>query len=236
MKKIWLTRPEDDSSAFAEMLGMPCIIAPVMRIQARTVANFGAKPEGIILTSRHALPGNLRDDWRNLPIYCVGKATAAVARSAGFSDIIEGGGDAMLLAARIAYIVKSGAQLLYLSGEETRIDLPSLLAARDIAVRSLVTYDAIAETSLAPELIRAIQKDDISGVVFFSPRSATLAAELLGKENLTACTEHIHAFCLSVAVAEAAGVLPWRSLKVAATPTNTAMLQLLAGNQPDESV
>jgi uroporphyrinogen-III synthase len=227
MKKIWLTRPQEDSESLAAELALATIIAPVMRIAPRAIADFGTKPEGIILTSRHALPHNLPEDWHNLPIYCVGESTAEAARNIGFSTIVEGGGDVMLLAARIADIVKPNTSLLYLSGEETRIDLPSLLAARDIPVHSLVTYDAVAETLLSDELIRAIKQGDVGGVVFFSPRSAALAAELLNKENLTACAKDIDAFCLSVAVAGAAGSLPWRSLKVAASPNNRAMLELI---------
>lgn len=227
MKYIWLTRPQEDSEALAAALGIPTIIAPVIRIAPRTIADFGEKPEGLVITSRHALPADLPDDWRHLPVYCVGEATATAALAAGFPTVIEGGGDALLLASRIADLVPPGTSLLYLSGEDIRVNLPTLLTARHIPVRSLVTYDAVAEPALTEHLAEAIRRNEVTGAVFFSARSATIAIGLMQQANVTRHASAMTAYCISVAAAEAAGALSWHALKVAATPSFTAMVELI---------
>jgi uroporphyrinogen-III synthase len=221
---IWLTRPQADSAALAALLherGIPSIVAPVMRI-ARRHTPLPAKPEALIMTSRHAAHA-LPEEWRDLPLYCVGKATAEAARAYGYTHIVTGESDAMELLPQIAQ-----KRLVYFSGADTTVDIVSLLAARGAVVQRIVVYDAIPEKSFSTDLRGLLEARQISGVVFFSTRTATIACSLMKEEEFTESATDIDAYCLSLAVAEAAGVLPWRSLKVSHVPTRNALLAMIA--------
>jgi uroporphyrinogen-III synthase len=239
MSLLWLTRPQADSEAFAAMLApyrIETLIAPVMRIEPVAIDDFGGKPDGILLTSRHAVTAlnAVPADWRSLPVACVGEATAAAARAAGFPAIIEGGGDALSLAKRVSDRMRPGTKLLYLCGEETRIDLPALLRAKNIVVESCLAYRALAVTSLPPALIEAANGGKIGAALFFSPRSAQIARARMKEACIEKAAADMTAYCLSVAVAEAAG--SWGAVKVAASPTAAAMTRLIAGEDaPDEN-
>ena len=228
---IWLTRPEADSIALAGALGaagIDTLIAPVVRIAPRAVT-LTEKPDAILLTSRHAAHA-LPAEWRDLPVFCVGMATADAARAHGYSAITHGTSDALHLLPHITAHMSAGQRLLYLSGEDTRHDISRLLAANDIAVTREVAYEAISETTFPPALREALANHSISGVVFFSPRSAMLACGLLKQEEFTASAPTLDAYCLSLPVAEAAGELPWRSLHVCHLPNREAMLAMVVAH------
>lgn len=226
---IWLTRPATDSAVLAEALaaqGIDSIIAPVVRIEPRAVS-LPEKPNALLLTSRHAAHA-LPADWASLPVFCVGGATADEVRARGYEAITHGTSDALHLLPRITDALSSGQRLLYLSGEDTRHDITRLLDANGIAVTRLVAYKAIAETHMPTTLRTALEGKAVSGVALFSPRSATLACGLMKQEEFTESATELHAYCLSLAVAEAAGQLPWHSLQVAHTPTRDAMVAMIA--------
>lgn len=225
---LWLTRPADDSRALAEALaarGIASIIAPVIRIKPREVA-LPEKPDAILLTSRHAAHA-LPAEWRSLPVFCVGTATATAAQEQGYTAITHGESDGLHLLPRITEKLSPGSSLLYLSGEDTRHDISRLLAANDIAVTRLVAYEAVAETTFPSELRLALEQKEITGVVFFSPRSAMLASALMKNEEFNESAPSIDAYCLSLPVAEEAGALAWRSLQVSHIPTRSALLAMI---------
>lgn len=221
---IWLTRPLADSESLAEALkkrGIETIIAPVLRIQRKPAA-LPPKPEALVLTSRHAAHA-LPDEWRDLPIYCVGTATAEAVKAYGYANIIVGARDAMELLPHI-----TEKKLVYFSGADTTVDIVALLGVRGAEVERIVVYEAVPE-KIFPKLLReALEAREISGVVLFSARTAAVACSLMKHEEFTRDAARIDAYCLSLPVAEAAGVLPWRSLKVAHAPTRADLLAMIA--------
>lgn len=228
---LWLTRPEADSEALAaelNALGIASIIAPVVRIETRDVL-LAEKPDALLLTSRHAAHA-LRADWADVPVFCVGSATAQAARDMGYRAVTHGPGDALHLLPRITEALPPGSSLLYLSGEDTRHDISRLLGANQIDVTRVVAYEAVAETSFPTALRLALEANSINGVVCFSPRSAHLACTLMKEEEFTASAPAIDAFCLSLAVAEEAAMLSWRSLHVCHTPNRASMLAMIAAH------
>lgn len=227
MKSLWLTRPRTDSEALAAMLDVPSIIAPVMHVLPVAIADLGAKPDGLIFTSRHALFAPIPVQWRDLPAYCVGEATLALAQECGFAHAMNGGGDAISLATYIADHAAVASTLLYLCGEETRVDMVSILAARGIVTRTEIAYQTVAEPTMPTALLDAFGNNHLGGVVCFSPRSAQLVTDVMRQLQLTSRAPEIDAYCLSVAVAAEAGKLPWRALKVAHNPTTRAMVELI---------
>jgi uroporphyrinogen-III synthase len=234
---VWLTRPRDDSESFSAELALQhvaSLVAPVMHIVHRPLASLPDLPDAILLTSRHATQAlaGLPAAWRALPTYCVGAATANYARDFGFNHLIPGAADVMSLLPRLISDLPQGSNLLYFAGEETRADVPTLLGTRGIHVQSITVYRAVAETALAPELRDALASNRLAGAAFFSPRSASIACELIAQAGLAEHVRNIHAYCMSLNVAKAAGLLPWKALHACHAPTRRAMRELIISHHP----
>ncbi len=235
---LWHTRPMDDSAFFANELapfGIHSIIGPVLHIARKPLVNIAATPpSALLLTSRHAahalslLPAN----WRSLPVYCVGNATAKAAGEHGFTRIISGMKDVQALLPRIAGEVASGSSLLYLAGDETRTDVEKMLAPRGISVTMVVVYYAIGEQELTPEIISALEAARITGIALFSPRTARISATLMEKAGLAECARNITAYCFSENVALEAQRLPWAAIHTCTAPTRAAMRELILSHHP----
>ena len=82
-----------------------------------------------------------------------------------------------------------------------------LLRPRGIVVEQHVAYHAVAADTLDEACVHALKEHKITGASFFSPRSATLAMDLLKQYGLTDLMANIDAYCLSLAVAQAAVIL-----------------------------
>lgn len=162
---LLLTRPDGASRRFATGvadLGLAVVIAPVLRIVAveHDAARLAAA-RGLVFTSVHAVPAAGAGCGR--PAICVGPATAAAARAAGF-DVTEGPGDA---AGMMPLLAGLGAGWLHPHGTHL---------ARVLPVPGMVVYDQ------APQALNNAARDLLAGTVpvllpLFSPRSAALVAE-----------------------------------------------------------
>lgn len=229
---IWLNRPREDSLAFAEELAVQhiqSIIAPVMRIVQQPLAAIPSKPDAILLTSRHAAftLASLPTAWRALPIYCVGRSTAHAATEHHCSNIHPGSSNVLALLPQMVSDLGAGAQILYLAGEDTSVDVVHLLGAQGVHVTTNLVYRALAEHALDDEIQHALRDGNVTGVAFFSPRSAHITADLITAANLTDTVRTVEAFCFSLSVAQVAGKLMWKQLHTCHVPTRHAMRELI---------
>ena len=225
MSCLWLTRPEADSASLAAELkthGIESCIAP-LAVEPSTEA-----PDALLVTSRHAVH-TLDAAWKHLPVFCVGSATAEAVRAAGFNPVQAGEGDLLSLLPAIMGTLKPGANLRYLSGFDIQLDPTPLLAAKQITCTRVIAYDAVAEATLPSFLRMRLAAGDVSGVTFFSARSAQIACNLLREEKLDYMAAQMTAYCLSLPVAQAAGALPWRAIQVSHLPTRASFVAMLAG-------
>ncbi len=236
---IWLTRPQEDSLALATLLkqhGIESIVAPLMQIEHCSPNTNEVTADALLLTSRHAAHAlaQLPPHYKELPVFCVGSATAQAARAADFLAITEGESDVLALLPRMVESLPVDSQILYLAGEETRVDVATLLAAQQRYVTKVIAYKADAVTELSAPLREALAAQRVTGAVFFSPRSAALAAERLNEHGLAAMASNMEAYCLSLAVAETAGTLGWKRLHACAIPTQQAMVDLIVSRSAHE--
>jgi uroporphyrinogen-III synthase len=99
---VLVTRPEPGAAETASrlrVLGFAPMLAPMLAI-AKLPAHL-PPPErlgGILLTSGNAV-GAFPPGYHHLPVWTVGRATAARAREAGFATVTSADGDALALAA-----------------------------------------------------------------------------------------------------------------------------------------
>ncbi len=236
---IWLNRPREDSIAFANELGaqgLNTIIAPVLHIMRQPLPEpiTIGKPAAFLITSRHATHAlaQLPVSWQPLPAYCVGSATAASATEHGLKNIIPGTRNVLGLLPHIVADLASGSELLYLAGDETRTDVVPILGAQNIHVTTAIVYRAVSERVLNDQIRSAIADRKISAVAFFSPRSAEIACKLMKQSGVAdSAAAHMHAYCLSHNVAQAARMVPWAGIHTCPVPTRQAMRELIVSRE-----
>ena len=233
--KLLVTRPEPDNqrtAATLRALGHGVLLAPMLRIEAVADADPGAPPwAGVVLTSANgarALAAHpRRAEWLDLPVLAVGRASADAARAAGFADVVSADGDAndltRLAAARFA---GSPLPLLYAAGEDRSGDLAGALAAKNIAVRTVVVYRAAAAAEFPPDARNALMERRIEGVLHFSRRSV---------EGFMACSRDIRQqalaplhYCLSARAAEPLRLAGAARIEVSARPDEASLIALIS--------
>jgi uroporphyrinogen-III synthase len=233
--RLLLTRPEPEAERTARALrarGHAVAVAPLLQIEPIEVA-LGTHPcAALLITSAAAarvlaihpdLPGLL-----SRPVFAVGAHTAAMATSAGFTEVISANGDASDLARLVArQFAGSSAKLLYLCGRQTAGDVAGRLARDGLEVDSVAIYQANAVQQFPAQAEKALRSGAIDGVLHFSRRTsqAYLAcADACGGRAWALRPAH---YCLSAQVAaplvEAGAAL----IRQAARPDEAALLGLI---------
>lgn len=230
---LLITRPGDDGARLADtlrQLGHDPALEPLL-----TIRLFDGPPldlsgvQAILATSANgirAIAG--RTDERQILLYAVGDATARAAKEAGFLEVSSASGDVEALAALAREkLDPAKGPLVHVAGSEVAGDLAGALGAAGFTVRREVLYESETAYSLSASTIAAIKEERIDGILVYSPRTAATLSRLIRKARLVRDCRHIDLFCLSPAVAEAAKDIQWRETKIAAEPTQEAMLALV---------
>ena len=228
---VLVTRPEPGASATAarlRALGFAPQVSPLLTIGP--LATAWPPPEAlcaIVVASQHAVP-RLPASHYGVPLFAVGDATAEVARQCGFAQVISAEGDAAALAGLVGRSLAPGRQpVLLAAGQGQGHHLGQLLAELGFAVERREPYVALATGSL-PEAARTMIGGDRPGwVLLFSRETALCLSRLIQETDLLAGFTKLDLAAISRPVADAVRHLPWRSIHVAMTPTETSVLALL---------
>lgn len=225
---ILLTRPEAQSHRFAEALraelpGVEVVvsplIAPVLMIPELPMRDW----RGVIFSSETAVMAARRiiADGTPLPrrAFCVGRQTARIAREAGFDPVSADGNAEDLFALIVAE--GSAGPLLYLRGQEARVDLAERLGSAGIETVAAVVY-AQMEQSLCPDAVDALVGGRPVIAPVFSPRTGVILARELSR--IRPATP-VSVVAISQAAADA---FPRADVSVARSPDAPAMLQAIA--------
>ena len=187
----------------------------------------------LLITSANALamlPDVARREAQQLPCLCVGDATAAAARAAGFTEVHSAKGAGADLAQLVQrHFPQSHAHFLHICGAETDSTVQTLLHAAHYQVTSWVVYQAIPQTAFSPTLSEALAQNFIKVVLLFSPRSAHIFVTLAHQAKLDLRT--LWAISLSPAVAAALDSWPGQSA-IADMPTEDALIACLQRHYP----
>jgi uroporphyrinogen-III synthase len=228
---ILITRPEPGASETAErvaVLGFEPVIAPVLAIRmVGTALPPSGHLQAILATSGNALAA-LPASHRHLPLFAVGEATAARARAAGFDRVSSADGDAADLAALVAQSCdRDGAPLLLVTGRGQGNPLAADLRARGFRVGRRVVYVAVPVPNLPEPAHRALTGGTLVAALFFSAETARQSVRLIQRARVHEAVRTVDALAIGPAAAVALEVLRWRRIRVAARPTQDAMLALL---------
>ena len=233
MMRVLVTRAADDiprELADLDARGHHGIACPLLAISMLPVAGpVVGDAQAVLVTSRagaRALAA--ADPERAVPVLAVGDATAAAARTAGFARVESAGGDWIALAALARRcLVPGGGRLVHAVGAAEAGDLTGVLAADGFDALRVVLYQATMATELPAAGRVALQSGAVDAVQFFSPRTAAAFATLAGNQGLISTCAPLDALCLSANVADAVRALPWRRLRIAATPDRDALYDLM---------
>jgi uroporphyrinogen-III synthase len=233
--RLLVTRPQPDAERTAAALraaGHVVACAALLRIEPVPDPDLGPGPwSGLVLTSANALPALAAHPRRAallaLPVFAVGRRTAAAARAAGFAAVTAAGGNVQELVRHLRATPAGRAPLLYLAGEDRSRDLAADLAADGVTVATVVVYRAVKLEQFPPALIAAFAAGTIDGVLHFSRRSAQAYLDCARAATMQDRALAITHFCVSPQVAEpllAAGAM---RVRIAARPEEAALIELI---------
>jgi uroporphyrinogen-III synthase len=233
--RLLVTRPEPDAQRTASALrqrGHHVTVAPLLRIEP-VAANLGPGPwDALVMTSANSCRASAQHPQRRqlfaLPVFTVGRHSAETARSLGFKDVTSAEGNAAELARLLKErFAASDRRLLYLAGEDRAADLAAELDAEGIAMKTVVIYRAVKLAEFPPLARHALCAGDIDGVLHFSRRTAeSYLACASGAGSLDRALAPFH-YCLSPQVARPLMQAGAATLRVAARPDETALLDLV---------
>lgn len=167
----------------------------------------------------------------SLPVFTVGDASARAARELGFASVTSASGDVESLAGLVVERLRpEDGALAHVAATKVAGDLAGLLQAEGFEYRREILYRAHKAEAFSDAALRALAGGGLDGVLFFSPRTAKTFVNLAGTAGLEGAVERLDAYCLSDAVADEAAALAWRTLRIAARPEQSALLDLLKRN------
>lgn len=212
MATLLVLRPEPGASATVanardrrlDAIAVPLFEVELVAWQAPDPAGF----DGVLFTSANAVTcaGSDIEKLRGLKAYAVGEATADAARKAGFDIASTGDGGVD----RLLGSIEADLKLLQLSGEDRREPAKARQSITPISVYRARAVES-PEIPTGPDTIALIH----------SPRAGSRFAELVADRA------DISIAAISQAAADAAGE-GWKSVDVAETPSDDALLALAA--------
>jgi uroporphyrinogen-III synthase len=236
-KLALVTRPIEDfpgTQAALAALGWQALACPCQRIVLRPPASGPGRAQALLLTSRNsvrALAGHAA--WQALPAFCVGDATAAAARAAGWHQVVSAGGDARDLAQLVGQsLAPQTGSLVLATAQGAGAPLVALLRATGFVVRRRVLY-AMQPSPNLPEAAVSVLKQGLAGAVLFhAGGAARLFMAAIRAAGLAQSLRIVEACAISKIAAaplrRAPGDTAWRLIQWPARPTEAEMLTLLA--------
>ncbi|NKC32932.1 uroporphyrinogen-III synthase [Falsiroseomonas selenitidurans] len=226
---VLVTRPEPgggETAARLLALGFRPVLAPALVLVPRPLP---LPPCQAVLVTSRAAARALPAPPPGLPLLAVGEATAAAARAAGWPALVAAGTAADLARLAAARLDPAAGPLLLAVGQGYAQDLAAALRGAGFRVLRRIAYAAHPATTLPSDAAAAI--GGVRFILFHSPRSARCAITLFREAGQAATLAGMEALVLSRRVAEAARAalapVRWRALRVAARPTEDALLALL---------
>lgn len=185
LNRVLVTRPEAAGDKTAQKLldaGYVPVHFPVTKTVALPFTIPAIDFDALTVTSaavfRHVCDDTVAP-FKSLPLFAVGEGTAQAAREAGFLRVIEGGGDAVRLAATIAHSLPSSARVLYLAGRVRQPVFEEYMAAAGFKMCVCDAYDAKMMTYPSEEISALLGGDLFAAVLLYSGFAAKSFCSLM---------------------------------------------------------
>ena len=224
---VWITRAEPGASETAERVaahGHKAVVAPMLMLERLPNPQMNLHDvRAIAFTSANGVRAfAAASPERDFRIFCVGAATAAEAKAAGFRSVLAGDGDVAALAQRIAtrQLELRGGVVLHPGAAHPAGDLVGALKRAGIEARGVALYDSMP-AQVSPEILAGM--GEIDAVLLHSPKASKVLAKLLRKHP----APHLRALCLSPAVARPLSRIDLSERVAAPIPFEAALLNLI---------
>ena len=234
--RLLVTRPEPDAlklGGVLEEMGHEATVEPLLSVsfEGGEAVDLDSV-QALIATSRNALRAIKSSPAlaiaRGLPLFAVGKATAAEARALGFETVVTGAGTAAELVAHVVSAIDPAAGLVvHLAGETLAVNLKAELEAHGFRVIQAVVYRMVPAQNFSDDAVEQLAMGEIDGVILMSPRTAAVYATLIRKHSLAATIRLLPHFCLSAAVAKRLQPLGTVRTEIADAPRLEELLALI---------
>ena len=219
MLPVLILRPADSARQTlkrAKKLGLDCVADPLFSIQSKPwIAPPKTDFDAVMYTSANAVHYSQEklNDYRDLPVVCVGRATAKSAREAGFRVAITGDGGADDLIGLLPG--NKYTRILRLTGKH---HIKIARNDRQITIRQV--YESVAQP-LGRNAQGIITSENVT--LLHSARAATILRSEMDRLGLERTHTHIAALSENIATAAGTG---WKSVQAASVPTDDALLSL----------
>ena len=233
---VLITRPEPDAAILRsriEGLGCTVSVAPLLNIVLNEItAGTFDDASALVATSRNGLKSLSRSPAlaaaRELPVFVVGPATAALAEELGFKTIIAGPGTAAeLVKPVVSHAASRSGTLVHLVGDHQAFDLATALTGHGVNFRTVSAYHSVAAETLPDDVVEMLKKRLLDAVVLMSPRTAKIWARLLLEMPFALELRNLEHVCLSRAVAENLQPLPAAKAQIADQPNADEIVALV---------
>ncbi len=226
-RQVLITRPEPDASETARRvsaLGFEPVVGPVLEVHHGQVT-CRTPFDAILITSRNALPA-LPDWYRQVPILAVGRATAARARQAGFTTVLDADGDAAALAELARAHCPACARVLVAHARGQGGALIETLKFHDFKVCRQCAYAVVSVPDFPKPAAAALQAQTLRSATFLSAETARAFVRLL-PVHLVPLLAAVDAVAIGQPAADALSPLPWHRVRVSVRPTLDHVLALI---------
>lgn len=216
-QRVLLVRTRADGATVRRLkrLGYEAHGLTVARIASVAFA-MTPHPAGLILTSAAAV-AYIPADWRHLPVYAVGVATARAAHKGGFADVRVSSGAVQALIDTICNDEKRPDGLLvHLGGERISYDVAGALNAGGIAAEHRVAYRLASRLFVPPA-------QAFDHILFTSQQAVEMFETVMSGAGQTAPLKSAVAHVFSTRVAQAL-TLSYAAVAVAESPQMESLI------------
>lgn len=204
--KEWNKEEDGHISSILAANGLNYLHNPLLHIEyfSFPISMVIKKWAGIFVSSQHAVWA-LREhvsDLRDIPLWCVGEKTGALAKKIGFQKIQEAQGSVEKL--QELFMSKEKiftGPFLYVRGKEVNKDLKTTLEKYGYRMEEYISYEAIPCKNFSISTKKAFEENTIKGVCLFSIRGADTFFALMKKCGFSRTKVNIILFCLSPEIA-----------------------------------
>lgn len=228
-RSVIVTRPASGKDMFSRTLqerGYRVVHEPLTHVVLRHDAQpllaraIEEEPEAVLLTSRHGAQALAAlTELRDLPLLCVGEATANAAKAHGFTRVSATGSVSRQMAEHVLASYDAGARFLYVSAHHVSTNLAAALSRQGMRMQRVVLYEAVAARQLSETLAEQMRREPMDAATFLSLRAAQIFTRLIAEAGLQDALRHMRAFALSEPIAAALREAPWKGVHAAGKPT-----------------
>ncbi|WP_236870347.1 uroporphyrinogen-III synthase [Candidatus Bandiella numerosa] len=206
-------------------LGKKSFITPLIKIKYLDIKISDSNYDYIVVTSQNAVATFRNNLWmKEKYILVVGGKTKDLLLQENCKKILICEENVSDLINNMYTKFSSVSNILYICGDHLSYDLEGSLKSNSYNITSKVVYTSDAITELSKNEITQIN-EVVEIVMFYSPRTAMIFADLALKYNLS--TSNKIAICISNKCANNIVKLQWMEVKVASSPNEIKMLELI---------